>query len=357
MPVHRVFLTACAFLVLLASPLPAQGRYPYTELAQRYLNDPPPMIEVAAYLTPEVITRGTRACLDLDADLARLRCSPRELMTLAMLHADAAELLLRRNLPLAARDQTNAGILLLRALRPDGLVAYQPTPSMTLFMHRWYGHLAQVYLINGHMDGARDLVASGMERFGETGELLVSRGMINEFETLWKYTDTWGTERDGALLEKPDRSRFRDLEKAAADYERAVRLDAGNTVAALRLGWVQMLREEPAAWDALTVALAAAPDRDTVYLAHLFRGQVAERHRTHEEALAEYDAARQAAPLSQTACVAVGHIYSVMGDIGRARSIAEECLALASGDEHDAWWVFRLSLMLTEQWLRHQIRE
>ena len=56
------------------------------------------------------------------------------------------------------------------------------------------------------------------------------------------------------------------------------------------------------------------------YLAHLLRGTSAERERNATSALAEYEAARLAAPDSQTACLAVSSAQALNGQVGESRT-------------------------------------
>ena len=165
--------------------------------------------------------------------------------------------------------------------------------------------------------------------------LYVYRGAITELRAAVKATDVRGRAPNATLGPAA-----RQLENAAADYLRALALDAHFTIARLRLGWVHVRQGDPRARGELETVLNEASDRDGQYLAHLFLGTQAERDQRLPDARREYEVAQDIAPQCQTPYIALAHVAEMLGDVDSARRAASR---LANLEKHeDPWWDYQL---------------
>ena len=139
---------------------------------------------------------------------------------------------------------------------------------------------------------------------------------------------------------------MREVQLATEDYRRALDLDPAHAGARLRLAWAHLLAADRRVWEDVPAEFIKQTSPEARYLAHLLRGTSAEREKNATSALAEYEAARLAAPDSQTACLAVSSAQALNGQVGASRNTAVACLDAGPGSpEVDAWTIFRLGLM------------
>jgi tetratricopeptide (TPR) repeat protein len=204
-------------------------------------------------------------------------------------------------------------------------------PSSRIFAGRWHAVVASMYTARGLVVAADRIIRDGLTDFPRSPELYVARGSIQEMRAA-AMTDLRSSPTTGGVS--------RVLEAAAADFRRALEVDRSLAMAHLHLGWVHHVLGDERSGRDLDAALAHATDDGVRYLAHLFRGAIAERERRLDEARREYEAARAIGPY-QTPFVALSRIEEALGHHDRARDLAHEYTARAIQVE-DPWWDYHL---------------
>ena len=341
----------------------AQSADDYLRLLRLYQDQPALAAQTVAKLSPRAIDFGIQQC--------RLgRCSLQQIRAGAMLHADAAELLIGP-LGYAARDQIRSGRELLQIaanLVTNGRATYDDVKALASFGGRWYALTARLLLAHGHFEVARLLAAEGRIHYPESPDLFVVMGLLSEWRAGLGLDagDLRGYIVRGELFERglatsgPYRGNAgQDIETAARDYRRAIAIDAAHAGARLRLAWAHLLTSDRRVWEDVSTEFIRGASHEAQFLAHLLRGTAAERERNAPSALAEYTAARLVVPDSQTACVAVSSAQALNGQLSDARGTAAECLNRgATTQTVDSWTLFRLGLMdaTTTERLREEAR-
>jgi tetratricopeptide (TPR) repeat protein len=326
----------------------------YMRLLRLYPDRPALAAESVAKLSGDVINRGIQVCRDG-------RCSLPQLRAAAMMHADAADIVIGP-IGYKARDQIRFGRELLEIAGNVALnnraLEYE-VKALELFGGRWYALTSRLLLAHGHFEIARLVVTEGRVHYPNSPDLFVLLGLLNE----WRgglgldsgdlrgfivrgelFDRGFGSAGPGAVPYRGNASR--EVQVASEDYRRAIDLDPAHAGARLRLAWAHLLLADRRVWEDLPVEFIQKTNPEARYLAHLLRGTSAEREQNATSALAEYEAARAAAPDSQTACLAVSSAQALNGRMGESRRTAVECLDPGLGAlEVDAWTVFRIGLM------------
>ncbi|MGE0703306.1 MAG: tetratricopeptide repeat protein, partial [Vicinamibacterales bacterium] len=237
-----------------------------------------------------------------------------------VLHSDAAASLINADPQLARFHIQAAGRLV------------EHVPDRPLFVQRWFEFVAMVYVSGGRFQNAAATVNEALRKFPDTATLYMARAGVAELQVIFNHPNLRGE----TIGDNRTRLRVtRALEAAAADYRRALELDSASSMARLRLGWIHVLLRDGLADRDLALVLQESRDDSIRYLAHLFLGAIAEREKNLLEALRQYEAARQAGPFHQTACVALSHVEDALGYSVRAGETALECLTLQKAD--DPW--------------------
>jgi uncharacterized protein HemY len=93
------------------------------------------------------------------------------------------------------------------------------------------------------------------------------------------------------------------------------------------------------------------------YLAHLFLGAVAERHKDLEAARRQFEAANSLGPF-QTATVALGEVEATLGHPERARAITAQYAEHRDATTEDPWWSYLIGGFVPGAltWLRQEAR-
>ena len=332
----------------------AQSADVYQQLLRLYQDQPALAAQTVAKLSGDAIGRGIQVCRDG-------RCSLQQLRAGAMLHADAADLV-SGPVGYKARDQIRFGRELLEIAGNVALNNRAPQHELNaleLFGGRWYALTSRLLLAHGHFEVARLVVTEGRVNYPRSPDLFVVLGLLNE----WRgglgldSGDLRGFIVRGELFDRgfggagpgavPYRGNaLREVQLATEDYRRAIDLDPVHAGARLRLAWAHLLAADRRVWEDLPPDFIKKASPEAQYLAHLLRGTAAERERNATSALAEYEAARLAAPDSQTACLAVSSAQALNGEMSESRTTAVECLnAGLPVPDVDAWTVFRIGLM------------
>jgi hypothetical protein len=328
----------------------AQPAHVYLQLLQRYQQQPEEAARIVAKLPGREISNGLRLCRSGSCSLPLLRAG-------AMLHADAAELLIGP-LGYRARDQIDFGRELLEIatnIATRSPAREREMANLARFGGRWYAMNARLLLSHGHFGVARLMTIEGRIRYPESPDLFVVLGLLTEWRAGlgWDAGDLRGYMVRGELFDRefgagmpPRGNAARDLEIAAADYRRAIALDPSHAGARLRLAWVHLLADDSRVWDDVSLDFISGASREAQFLAYLLRGTAAERRSQPSTALAAYEAARGVVPGSQTACVAVSSAQALIGRLDAARGTAAECLRQgAAAAAVDAWTLFRMGLI------------
>jgi hypothetical protein len=353
-----------AIVVLFAGVVAdAESADAYLLLLRLYQDQPALAAQRVAKLSAQVVDRGIQQCRSG-------RCKQQELRAGAMLHADAAELLIGP-LGYAASDQIRSGRELLQIatnLATGDPATNRELTALAVFGGRWYALVSRLLLAHGHFEAARQLAAEGRIRFPESPDLFVVLGLLSEWRAGLGLDagDLRGYIVRGELFERglatsgPYRGNAgQDIEAAAREYRRALAIDPGHAGARLRLAWAHLLTDDRRVWEDVSPAFIQGANPEARFLAHLLRGTAAERERNPLSALAEYTAARSVIPHSQTACVAVSSAQASSGHLSDARGTAAECLNRGADTQTvDSWTLFRLGLMdaATTESLRSEAR-
>ena len=342
----------------------AQSGDDYLRLLRLYRDQPAVAAQTVAKLSPQAIDRGIQQC-------RAGRCSLQQIRAAAMLHADAAELVIGPD-GRAARDQIRSGRELLQIATNLTAVNHATNAdlaALSSFGGRWYALTARLLLAHGHLTVANELAVEGQVRYPESPDLFVVRGLLIEWRTGLglEAGDLRGFAVRGELFERPLAQGWAlypgnagfALQSAAGQYRRAIALDPAHSGARLRLAWTHLLTADRRVWEDVPAAFIKNASGDAQLLAHLLRGTAAEHEKNAPSALAEYQAARVLAPDSQTACLAVSAAHALNGQLSEARVVAGDCLSTGNGAEAvDAWTLFRLGLMdaTTVEGLREEAR-
>jgi hypothetical protein len=333
-----------------AASVGAQSGDDYLRLLRAYRDQPALAAQTVAKLSPQAIDRGIQQC-------RTGRCSLQQIRAAAMLHADAAELLIGP-LGYAARDQIRSGRELLQIA--TNIAANHATQSdlkaLASFGGRWYALTARLLLAHGHSEVARQLSVEGRVRYPESPDLFVVEGLLYEWRAGLglEAGDLRGFAVRGELFERELASGWAPyrgnaglhLQSAATEYRRAIAIDPAHAAARLRLAWAHLLTSDRRVWEDVSPAFIQSAGTEAGYLAHLLRGTAAEHEKNPPSALAEYTAARSLVPGSQTACLAVSSAQALNGQLSEARGTAAECLKPGIGPQAvDSWTLFRLGLM------------
>ena len=163
-------------MLLSAGVVCAQSADAYLQLLRLYRDQPALAAQTVAKLSPQVIDHGIQQCKSG-------RCSPQEIRAGAMLHADAAELLIGP-LGYAARDQIRSGRELLQIatdLAAGNHATNDGLKALASFGGWRYALNARLLLAHGHFEVARLLAGEGRIRYPESPDLFVVLGLLSEW--------------------------------------------------------------------------------------------------------------------------------------------------------------------------------
>jgi hypothetical protein len=311
--------------VMLASAAEGQSLDEYLALLNSYADDADQAVDrlATAPWRPEALDRNVKACMpakSFGGDASP--CNPRLRALSAALHAEAAGRLID--------DNRGAAAHLEMARRIANVVRDRPA-----FTEKWYEFVTMQRLSDGDARSALELSLEAGGRLPGSPIAPFLRGVVHEVSAMFDFRNL----RDPLPIADRLSQRIRVAMAAAGrEYGRALALDPAFLRARLRLGWTQLIRDDPNAEASLTAA-AAASDRATRYLARLFLGSWASRKGDHGRALTLFEAAREEGPAFQSACLASSHARQMLADQRRSEEVAGSCLTLTG---EDPWWRFRV---------------
>ena len=274
---------------------------------------------------------------------ATVHAAEARLRAAIMLHTDVAASSLGSDVALA-EFHINAARRLL-----DVLASRAPhDPRAREFITRWYEFAPSLFLVVRKLDRAAWLIQEGFDRSPNSPMLHTYKGIIAEMRGPVQSTFV----ARGRGLELTPARAEKALEPATQEFRLALKADSRFALARLHLGRIHFLADDNRARADLEQALADATDPSTLYLAHLFLGEVAERDKRQADALREYEAAIAVGPRYQTGYVAAARMADALGDSDRARERAMACVAIEKNE--DPWWDYQVGgvNILTLLWLR-----
>lgn len=303
----------------------------YSGLLDRYLDEPNEAVAALSAWPSGTISGAV--------DTFEHALDERQTLAAVMLHSDVAARLIR-SAPRQAGFHVRVAVRLLDRVQ-----------EREAFAQRWYCYVVMVFLSGGRFDDAARIVEEGLARHRDAAMLYAARATIAEFSVSVDQPQL----REREILDDRLKHRaMRALERAAADYRRAIELHPGYEIARVRLAWVHILLRDRRAERELSEVVRSAKDPAVLYLAHLFRGGIAARNRRQIEARRDYEAARRAGPRYQAACVALSHLEAAGGNLAEGRRLALECVALPPDD--DPWWWMGSLDPKTPDWLHAEVR-
>lgn len=328
-PHDRPALILAVLLLVPSTIASAQSPASYVSIVDRFSRG-----DAVAAVTALARRGDARLSKDVAAWMAQL--DPDQLRAAAMMHTDLAYVLMTSGQKSSAQLQIHNAEQLIEIMVATG----HGSDAARTFAIRWYAFNAGMYTSQGLLDAAYYLIRAGLIAFPRAAELYAARGNI--FETRANLADNDDRRRGIGVTGggRPALRIARMLESAAAEFERAIAIDATFAPAYLHRGRVHyLLRDDRASRD-LAAALAAASTDDVRYLAHLFLGAVAERRGDLEAARSEFEAARTTAP-HQSSSVALSRVETSLGHTERARAIAAEAAGQPARLD-DPWWNYYL---------------
>ena len=329
---------ACTRPVLAGHPVQGPGEYEHVVEEYR-IGEANTAIRRLARWPESMVTESVRHWAKL------LR--PEQLVAALMLHTELAAAILD-SLPHQTNVQLRHAQELLDALsaRRD---EHERADAVRL---RWYQFVISMYGTTW-LDDADRYAREALGRFPRNPTLYFQRGALLELRAKFNLPEPPRATLARGRIPDPGPRMTRTLESATAEYRRALELDPHMAIARLHLGWVHVLQGDNRAGDDLAAALADARDDRIRYLAHLFRGGLAERQHQFDEAAKEYELTRELGPSHQTPYVALSRVELARGHTERARELARELAALERVDD-DPWWDYHLGAVDEDAltWLR-----
>jgi len=253
-----------------------------------------------------------------------------------------------------AEAHLEIGEQVIRNLRPTGRgSAGLSMADAAAFTERWYTAAASTFLMVNDPTRALPYIDRGLQLAPASPELRLMSGIVDELAALAVSPDeAYSSDQRGRILALRTlgfmraRDKFRQL---LADEPRFTR-------ARIRLGralW--MLGDNAEALVLLLQAQSEVREPKERYLVAMFLGALYEQQRNVVGARIAYEAALAAAPASQAATVALGHLDVMAGRPDRAQALARTLLSKPPvGDE---WWSYKNGGFETAAlaWLRYRV--
>lgn len=271
----------------------------------------------------------------------------------AVLHLEIAAGIVTRS-PVGAAKHLEFGVRLVRSARMTGRNVPQLTPAETAqFTERWFVAAASTLLSVNDPARAAPFIGRGLAVAPKSADLRLMSGILDEMSALSTNSDE---SRSASQISRMILVRTQALSRAKGTYQKLLADEPRFTRARVRLGRVLWLLDERD--EALVELLRAQREtREPVqrYLAAMFLGALHEQAGNLADARMAFETALAAAPASQAATVALGHLDVMAGRPDRAQALARQLLSKPPvGDE---WWSYRNGgfEMAALVWLRQQV--
>lgn len=224
--------------------------------------------------------------------------------------------------------------------------------DLTVFRSTWLTVAGSTFLAVKDVQHAMPYVRHALDLTPKSAHAVTMFGIANEIDASAWNPEDWQTlgQRD-----RNERERVVRLGRAERAYREALRLDAGDVMASIRLGHVlHLTRQMTEARTALERGVAAAKSPFEQYVGALFYGALLLDQKDISGARRAYERALSIAPASQPAVVALAHLELMEGRPDRARDIAEKFAAVSATD---TWWAFKDGALDVPglAWLRGQV--
>lgn len=222
------------------------------------------------------------------------------------------------------------------------------------FVGRWYAAAASIFLAQGDLTHAREMVGRGRGRAAASARLQFIVARIEDLAALRVDTDLATHEKERPALHLERRGR---LAVAEQQYRQALKLEPAFASAAVHLGRVLQLLDRPTEARPLLAPIAAdasalVGDR---YLASLFLASDHEGAGDVERARSLLEQIETFAPGRQGAWLALAQLEQRAGRIDRSRQlVAAQVMDTRAEDE---WWTYRTGGLQTEDvaWMRARL--
>jgi hypothetical protein len=253
-----------------------------------------------------------------------------------------------------AEDHLELGRQILSQLRPTGRgSASGSLADAVAFSERWYAAAASTFLMVNDPTRALPYLTRGLQVAPASPELRLMSGIVDELAALAVSPDeAYSSEQRGRILAV----RTQGFMRARDKFRQLLADDPRFTRARIRLGRALfMLGDSAEALVLLLQAQSEAREAKERYLVAMFLGAVYEQQRNVIGARIAYEAALAAAPASQAATVALGHLDVMAGRPDRAQALARALLSKPPvGDE---WWSYKNGGFETAAlaWLRYRV--
>ena len=256
-----------------------------------------------------------------------------------MLHSDCAQRARRDRLP--PRLHESIAVEIARMLKDDA--------AHRAFVRRWYEAMAGLAQGENRWGEALDWAERGLRDFPDSAEMLLVLGSIEETvgaqaaPSLSREVLVDPSTRQSPVQRPPPaRGPRASRERATGALRSAVAADPSLAEARLRLGRVAWrLGETAEARSALEEVLAGKPKPAAAFLAHLFLGRLDEDAGRLADAARAYETALAFDTRSQSARIALSHVFLRLGNAGAARSEMEKAVGFAGRrPEPDAFWLY-----------------
>jgi tetratricopeptide (TPR) repeat protein len=319
------FLAVTAFLTIARSPVAAQSLDLYVAIADQYASgDEAGALNRSAesgFRIPSEISSHGRTLAD------------RQLRSAIMVHTELGAVLLVNRRFGQATTQINSARRLIGMLTDD----MRRRTAAKAFTIRWYAFAVNLYASQAVFDQAFQLTREGMSIYPNAADLFVAQGAVSEMRASLADSRRMFNVYGEHGMSNAVRNYF---EAAAREYTQALSIDPHHAFAHLHQGWVHHRVSDDRAAEDLEAAVRDATDDGVRYLAHLFLGAEAERRDNLQEALRQFEAARQLGP-GQSAAVALSRVEAALGHTDRARAITLEYARQPTRVE-DPWWNYLL---------------
>lgn len=253
-----------------------------------------------------------------------------------------------------AEAHLEIGQQIVRELRPMGRgSASLATADAAAFTERWYTAAASTFLMVNDPTRAVPYINRGLQLAPASPELRLMSGIVDELLAQAVSPDEgYSSEARGRILAL----RTQGLMRARKKFQELLADEPRFTRARIRLGRVQsMLGESDDALVLLLQAQGEVREPKDRYLVAMFLGALYEQQPNVTGARIAYETALAAAPASQAAAVALGHLEVMAGRPDRAQALARTLLA--KPPVGDPWWSYKNGGFETAAlaWLRYRV--
>lgn len=270
----------------------------------------------------------------------------------AMLHLDAAELLLANGRADIARSE-------LSIARQWADLCDSPGDTARSFRRRWYVVAALMVieqgLAAGNVEGARNYLNEACGHLRDDALLLTIAGWLNEQVAIAPVP----LARGAAVNKRAVVDKLIFLDAASAFLKRALDADPAAVEPALRRGRVLTLRGNRD--EARGILSALVERRDLVatdaYLARLLLARVEEQSSDHARAAVLYEQAKAILPSAQSAALGAAFLQSAKGDsLAAGEAIATLLSATEPATTADPWFDYVSLHLRTADAIRKAMR-